>query len=231
MFRSPNTAHAVSPPARSRSRALPARCVAVLVLLLAAWGLPAVQPAGPFALAVAHADSGDNNGLGTASQVSGSGESGPDVPSPGSSASSPSTDQPTAPPLEPAAGEPARHAGVEQHPVEQHPVGQAPTGHTYAGPAPAPVPQTVVGPRAATQAPPIEDAHQAEPAKHEQPSAVTFRVEQQPEQGAHLAAQLVPDLPQETIGRVTLLLGAAALLALLSLYVAAYRKACGLRTN
>ena len=231
MFRSPNTAHAVSPPARSRSRALPARCVAVLVLLLAAWGLPAVQPAGPFALAVAHADGGDNNGLGTASQVSGSGESGPDVPSPGSSASSPSTDQPTAPPLEPAAGEPARHAGVEQHPVEQHPVGQAPTGHTYAGPAPAPVPQTVVGPRAATQAHPTEAAHQAEPAKQEQPSAVTFRVEQQPEQGAHLAAQLVPDLPQETLGRVTLLLGAAALLALLSLYVAAYRKACGLRTD
>ena len=227
MFRSPNTAHAVSPPARSRSRALPARCVAVLGLLLAAWGLPAVQPAGPFALAVAHADSGDNNGLGTASQVSGSGESGPDVPSP----SSPSTDQPTAPPLEPAAGEPARHAAVEQHPVEQHPVGQAPTGHTYAGPAPAPVPQTVVGPRAATQAHPTEAAHQAEPAKQEQPSAVTFRVEQQPEQGANLAAQLVPDLPQETMGRVTLLLGAAALLALLSLYVAAYRKACGLRTN
>ena len=227
MFRSLNTAHVVSPPARPRSRALPARYVAVLVLLLAAWGLPAVQQAGPFALAVAHADGGDNNGLGTASQVSGSGQSGPDVPSP----SSPSTDQPTAPPLEPAAGEPARHAAVEQHPVEQHPVGQAPTGHTYAGPAPAPVPQTVVGPRAATQAPPIEDAHQAEPAKHEQPSAVTFRVEQQPEQGANLAAQLVPDLPQETIGRVTLLLGAAALLALLSLYVAAYRKACGLRTN
>ena len=229
MFRSPNAAHAVSPPARPRSRALPARGVAVLVLLLAAWGLPAVQQAGPFAPAVAHADDGDN-GLGTASQVSGSGESGPDVPGPSSpspsSPSSPSTDQPTAPTHEPAAGEPARHAAVEQHPV-----GQAPTGHTYAGPAPAPVPQTVVGPRAATQAHPAEDAHQAEPAKNEQPSAVTFRVEQQPEQGANLAAQLVPDLPQETVGRVTLLLGAAALLALLSLYVAAYRKACGLRTN
>ena len=222
MFRSPNTAHAVSPPARSRSGALPARGVAVLVLLLAAWGLPAVQQAGPFALAVAHADGGDNNGLGTGSQVSGSGESGPDVPSP----SSPSTDQPTAPPHEPAAGEPARHAAVEQHPV-----GQATIGQTYAKPAPAPVPQTVVGPRAATQAHPTEDAHQAEPAKQEQPSAVTFRVEQQPEHGANLAAQLVPDLPQETMGRVTLLLGAAALLALLSLYVAAYRKACGLRTN
>ena len=222
MFRSPNTPQIIGTPARSR--ALPARCVAVLVLLLAAWGLPAVQQAGPFATAVAHADEGDNNGLGTASQVSGSGESGPDVPSP-------SSDQPTAPPLEPAAGEPARHAAVEQHPVEQHPVGQAPTGHTYAGPAPAPVPQTVVGPRAATQAHPTEAAHQAEPAKQEQPSAVTFRVEQQPEQGANLAAQLVPDLPQETLGRVTLLLGAAALLALLSLYVAAYRKACGLRTN
>jgi len=226
MFRSPNAAHAVSPPARPRSRALPARGVAVLVLLLAAWGLPAVQQAGPFAPAVAHADDGDNNGLGTASQVPGSGASGPDVPSPSSSPSSPSTDQPTAPPHEPAAGEPARHAAVEQHPV-----GQAPTGQTYAGPAPAPVPQTVVGPRAATQAHPTEDAHPAEPAKHEQPSTVTFRVKQQPEQGANLAAQLVPDLPHETIGRVTLLLGAAALLALLSLYVAAYRKACGLRTN
>ena len=223
MFRSPNTAHAVSPPARSRSRALPARGVAVLVLLLAALGLPAVQQAGPFAPAVAHADDGDN-GLGTASQVSGSGESGPDVPSP--SPSSPSTDQPTAPTHEPAAGEPARHAAVEQHPV-----GQAPIGQTYAGPAPAPVPQIVVGTRASTQAHPAEDAHRAEPAKREQPSAVTFRVEQRPEQGANLAAELVPDLPQETLGRVTLLLGAAALLALLSLYVAAYRKACGLRTN
>lgn len=226
MFRSANTAHSVSPPARSRSRALPARCVAVLVLLLAAWGLPAVQQAGPFASAVAHADDGDNNGLGTASQVSGAGESGPDVPSPSSSPGSPSTDQPTAPTHQPAAGEPARHAAVEQHPV-----GQAPTGQTYVGPAPAPVPQTVVGPRAATQAHPTVDAHPTEPAKREQPSAVTFRVEQQPEHGADLAAQLVPHLPQETVGRVTLLLGAAALLALLSLYVAAYRKACGLRTN
>mgnify|MGYP000143716616 CR=1 FL=1 len=229
MFRSSDTAHAVSTPARSRSRGLPARCVAVLVLLLATWGLPAVQQAGPFAPAVAHADDGDNNGLGTASQVSGSGESGPDVPSP--SPSSPSTDQPTAPTNQPAAGEPARHAAVEQHPVEQHPVGQAPTGQAHAGPAQAPVPQIVVGPRASTQAHPTEDAHQVEPAKREQPSAVTFRVEQRPEQGANLAAALVPDLPQETVGRVTLLLGAAALLALLSLYVAAYRKACGLRTN
>jgi len=226
MFRSPNTAHAVSPPARSRSRALPARGVAVLVLLLAAWGLPAVQQAGPFAPAVAHADDGDNNGLGTASQVSGSGESGPDVPSPSPSSPSPSTDQPTAPTYQPAAGEPARHAAAEQHPV-----GQAPIGQTYAGPAPAPVPQIVVGTRASTQAHPAEDAHQAEPAKSEQPSAVTFRVEQRPEQGANLAAGLVPDLPQETVGRVTLVLGGTALLALLSLYVAAYRKACGLRTN
>ena len=222
MFRSPNTALAVSPAARSR--ALPARCVAVLVLLLAAWGLPAVQQAGPFGPAVAHAEEGDNNNLGTASQVSGSGESGPDVPSP--SPSIPGTDQPTAPTHEPAAGEPARHAAVAQHPV-----GQAPTGQTYAGPAPAPAPQIVVGTRASTQAHPTEDAHQAEPAMREQPSAVTFRVEQRPEQGANLAAELVPDLPQETVGRVTLLLGAAALLALLSLYVAAYRKACGLRTN
>ena len=217
MFRSPNTPQIIGTPARSR--ALPARCVAVLVLLLAAWGLPAVQQAGPFATAVAHADDGDNNGLGTASQVSGSGESGPDVPSP-------SSDQPTASTYQPAAGEPARHVAVEQHPV-----GQAPTGQTYAGPAQAPVPQIVVGTRASTQAHPAEDAHQAEPAKHEQPSAVTFRVEQRPEQGANLAAELVPDLPQETVGRVTLLLGATALLALLSLYVAAYRKACGLRTN
>ena len=69
MFRLFNTAHAVSTPARSRSRALLARGLAVLVLLLAAWGLPAVQQAGPFAPAVAHADDGDN-GLGTASQVS-----------------------------------------------------------------------------------------------------------------------------------------------------------------
>ena len=223
MFRSPNTPQIIGTPARSR--ALPARCVAVLVLLLAAWGLPAVQQAGPFGPAVAHADEGDNNNLGTASQVSGPGESGPDVPSP-SSPSIPGTDQPTAPTYQPAAGEPARHVAVEQHPV-----GQAPSGQTYAGPAQAPVPQIVVGTRASTQAHPTENAHQAEPAKREQPSAVTFRVEQRPEQGANLAAELVPDLPQETAGRVTLLLGAAALLALLSLYVAAYRKACGLRTN
>ena len=222
MFRSPNTPQIIGTAARSR--ALPARCVAVLVLLLAAWGLPAVQQAGPFGPAVAHADDGDN-GLGTASQVSGPGESGPDVPSP-SSPSIPGTDQPTAPTYQPAAGEPARHVAVEQHPV-----GQAPSGQTYAGPAQAPVPQIVVGTRASTQAHPTENAHQAEPAKREQPSAVTFRVEQRPEQGANLAAALVPDLPQETVGRVTLLLGAAALLALLSLYVAAYRKACGLRTN
>ena len=241
MFCSSSAALTVNP--AGRSRALPARSAAVLVLLFAAWGMPVVQPSGPFAMAVAHADDSDSPGT---SQVSGSGESAPDVPStdqpaaPEPAAPAPAAPEPAAPapepaaaPQEPAAPAPVRHAAVGQQPVGQQPVGQAPTGQAHAVPAPAPVlvPQAVAGPAAAvTQTAAAESAHQAEPAKPEQPATVTLRVEQRPVQGANLAAQLVPDLPQETVGRLTLLLG-AALVALLSLYVVAYRKACGLHID